>query len=114
MNEAAYNSKVAKKLRGEGAFVAKIHGQAMQVAGLPDLYVASGEFHGWLEGKVGRRPATPLQRAIARKLIARGIPAFVLRGPDNLLESFDGDAIGRLPSGEPWLPLLATNAITCR
>lgn len=37
MNEAALTKKMVRRLRSEGAFVAKIHGGPQQATGLPDI-----------------------------------------------------------------------------
>lgn len=117
MNESDYNSKVRKRLTGEGAFAVKFHGQAMQTAGIPDIGVWSLAFTGWIEGKKDDNTMTALQHAVARKLIERGTPVCVLRYPDYVLETIDGERLTRLATkkSELWLPILATleSEMTC-
>jgi hypothetical protein len=50
----------------------------MQVAGIPDLYVAHPIWTGWLELKAGTNVATKLQQHTLRKLMACGVDAIVL------------------------------------
>jgi len=60
--ESRLSRRIAQALRAEGAFVFKVHGSALMMAGLPDLIgVHHGKFFG-LETKMpeGKDP-TPIQ-----------------------------------------------------
>lgn len=78
MKETSFQSILVKSLREAGAVVFNIHGHAMQIAGIPDLYVAHPIWTGWLELKAGTNVATKLQQHTLRKLTACGIDAVVL------------------------------------
>jgi hypothetical protein len=90
MTEHTYGKRVKAALEAAGAFVVKYRPGNGQRAGMPDLYVAHDSWVGWVELKYAGRRVTPLQLAISRKLKARGVSCFVLRGPENVIETFDG------------------------
>ncbi len=78
MKETSFQRILVKSLREAGAVVFNIHGHAMQVAGIPDLYVAHPIWTGWLELKAGTNVATKLQERTLRKLMTCGVDAVVL------------------------------------
>ncbi len=96
MNESAYTKKLRKRLIEEGAVVWKWHGSGMGINGVPDLYVASTLWSGWIEVKVARNKASASQSARIEELNQRCVDAFVLRGPDHQIERPDGTINGHL------------------
>lgn len=78
MKESNFQSLLVKSLRESGAIVFNIHGHAMQMAGIPDLYVAHNIWEGWLELKAGNNPVTKLQQHTLKKLHDCGVNAYAL------------------------------------
>ena len=78
MKESNFQSLLVRSLRESGAIVFNIHGHAMQMAGIPDLYVAHSIWKGWLELKTGNNPVTKLQQHTLKKLHDCEVNAYVL------------------------------------
>jgi hypothetical protein len=79
MKENKFQSKLIKKLESQGAWVLNVHGHKWQKSGVSDSLVIHKNWKGFLELKVGKNKVSPLQKAIAEKLIKRGFPCFVVR-----------------------------------
>lgn len=79
VSEAAFQDAVIKAIVDRGGFVFNICGGPMQAAGMPDLYVASHLWTGWLELKVGKNKPSPIQRDKLKKLRRQKVSAMVLR-----------------------------------
>jgi len=99
MKENNFQRILVKSLRECGAVVFNIHGHAMQVAGIPDLYIAHPVWTGWLELKTGNNPATKLQSSTLKRLIDCGVHAYILvaNKPRMVLKCYDGEIIGYIP-----------------
>lgn len=78
IREAEFTRRMRSALETRGAFVAKIHGHAMQRAGLPDFYVSHPRWRGWLELKVGDGKLSTLQLATMMALVKSGDRALCL------------------------------------
>lgn len=96
MKESNFQSLLVKSLRESGAIVFNIHGHAMQMAGIPDLYVAHNLWEGWLELKTGNNPATKLQQHTLKKLYDCGVNAYVLvaNKPRMIIKLHEGSIVG--------------------
>ena len=85
MKEKEFQKRVVKMIRDDGGIVFNIHGHGMQAPGWPDLYIALppselfGAWQGWVELKVGKNKATPLQQHRISQLQKVSCPACVLR-----------------------------------
>jgi hypothetical protein len=94
MKESDFQRKLIAYFKDIGAFYFNAHGHAMQKAGMPDLYVASKLFEGWLELKVNRGKPTPLQVSTMRDLRRSNVPTFIVRFDDKTravsIEDLDG------------------------
>lgn len=99
MKENNFQRILVKSLRECGTIVFNIHGHAMQVAGIPDLYIAHKIWTGWLELKTGTNKATKLQQQTLKKLYDCGINAYILVGnkPRIIVKVYDGETIGDIP-----------------
>lgn len=120
MLESTFTKYLTKRLREEGAVVVKIHGGGMGQAGVPDLYVASPRFTGWLELKTKRNKPSVIQTRKMGELIGTGhVAAFVVRGTGEgrnkniTTEMPDGTPVGDLVESEALLPQLASTAEYC-
>lgn len=108
MPEAAVVRRLKRTLESEGALVIKYRPGNGQRAGVPDLYVAHPEWHGWIEAKSGRGRVTDIQRAVMEMLEARGVPVCVvhddeIRDPrENLIARIDWDypLVAQLPPAQ--------------
>ncbi len=82
MTETQLTRKIITLLRSvPNSFVYKVHGGAMQMAGLPDVFFCCDTMRGravWFEIKVGINKPTALQNEIMRQLRAAGCEAFVV------------------------------------
>ena len=76
--ERDFQQEVVTALKQYNAIVWKIHGHGMQIAGIPDLYIAHTKFQGWLELKVEAK-LSDIQAAKIKALIRRNVSAFVCR-----------------------------------
>jgi hypothetical protein len=72
-------TQFTSKIRRQFPFSLKIHGSIMQESGIPDLYVCSHLWEGWLELKVGTRVVEKLQWKQMDRIRENGGQAFVLR-----------------------------------
>ena len=85
MKEREFQKRIIKMVRDDGGIVFNVHGHGMQTPGWPDLYIALPEselfdsWQGWVELKVGKNKATPLQEHRITQLQKVGCPACVLR-----------------------------------
>lgn len=87
--EANTVAAIRRALLDRGAFVVKLHGGAMQRAGLPDLLVVYAGRTLWLEVKQpGGRP-TPLQAATIDAIRAAGGAAYVVTSVAEALRIVD-------------------------
>lgn len=78
MKEVNFQKILVTAFRQAEALVFNIHGHSMQIAGIPDLYVAHRIWTGWLELKTGANKATKLQINTLRRLEATGVNVFIL------------------------------------
>ena len=78
--EAWYQGHVVTALKSVGAEIYKIHGHAMQVAGIPDLYVGHSDWQGWIEMKAEYGKLRGTQKIKLERLEKRRINAVVFRG----------------------------------
>lgn len=106
MTESTYVRRLKRDLEREGAFVLKIRPGNGQRAGVPDLYVAHADFHGWIEAKWVNGRVTEVQRSVIEMIRARGVPVVVLRGPGDEVEDADGNQLAVLDRDYPILPQL--------
>lgn len=100
MKETNFQKILVASFRSCGAIVFNLHGHSMQVAGIPDLYVAHTIWSGWLELKTGTNPLSKLQERTMRGLEStKGINAFVLteRKPKILVKNSYGDILSHIP-----------------
>jgi len=99
MKETNFQRILSTSLKQAGAIVFNIHGHSMQVAGIPDLYVAHKTWTGWLELKTGTNKVTLLQQHTLRRLEATGVNVFILteRKPKILVKDSYETMIGQLP-----------------
>jgi len=99
MKETNFQRILIKSLRECGATVFNIHGHAMQVAGIPDLYVAHKIWSGWLELKCGNNPPTKLQSHTLKKLNDSGVEAYILveDKPRMILRKHSMEIVGYIP-----------------
>lgn len=80
MHESELSKRLVDHLRKDcKALVFKIHGHTMQQPGIPDFYLATDKFSGWIETKGAKTRTTDLQITILRQLRKLGVPAYVLR-----------------------------------
>jgi len=90
--EALLGHKIRAALQAKGAFVFKVHGSGMMMAGLPDLIVCyRGKFIG-LEVKMPGNKASKVQALIHRKIVLAGGDVAVVYNVEealNLLEGID-------------------------
>ncbi len=103
--ENVFQPKIIKGLRQDGAICWQIVGNVFQKLGLPDLYVASKIWTGWLELKVENRVLEPHQAKRIRELNERGVPAFVARYRRKhgvFIEIVDGDSATPIELVEDW------------
>lgn len=99
MNETDFKNRIKSMIQDCGLGFFKVHGSRMQTCGWPDVYLFSRIWTGWLELKVGKNPADPLQRVQIRNLRMQHVPAFVLRGITPklaILEDENGKEIGQI------------------
>jgi len=86
--EKAIVNAILRLLRSHAAFAEKIHGSAMQRAGLPDIMGCHrGQFFG-LEVKRPGQDATDLQLEVLREISASGGISAVVRSVDEVRELF--------------------------
>lgn len=84
MKEKDIVAKIQAYLKATGFFVVKLHGSAMQTAGLPDLMaVRHGRVY-WFEAKAPGGKATKLQEHMIGKLRACGCVAEVVTSVDDV------------------------------
>ena len=79
MHENKFQKKVIDALKKRPVFIINLHGHLMQRAGLPDLKIIHSQWHGFLELKVGVNKPNAIQKAVAKKIAARGVPVYILR-----------------------------------
>lgn len=99
MKETNFQRILVTSFRQSGAIVFNTHGHGMQVAGIPDLYVASNIWTGWLELKTGTNKATLLQLRTLRCLTDANVNAYILieSKPRIIVKNCLGGIIGYLP-----------------
>ncbi len=78
MKETNFQRILTTAFKQSGATVFNIHGHGMQVAGIPDLYIAHSIWTGWLELKTGTNKATRLQLKTLRCLSDAHVNAYIL------------------------------------
>ncbi len=98
MKETNFQKILVKSLRECGTVVFNIHGHSMQVAGIPDLYIAHKIWSGWLELKTGNNPVTKLQQHTLKQLYDWGINAYILVGnkPRIIVKLYSGEIVGHI------------------
>ncbi|MCA1839733.1 MAG: VRR-NUC domain-containing protein [Actinobacteria bacterium] len=83
--EARLGHKIREALEERGAFVFKVHGSGMMMAGLPDLIVCyKGRFLG-LEVKMPGNKASAVQEYVQGKIRRAGGAAFVVYSVEEAL-----------------------------
>ena len=78
MKENAFQSKLVRICKGQGAWVFNIWGSIMQRSGVPDLYITHPKFRGWVELKVGTGKPSGAQVANIHHLQECNDVAFVV------------------------------------
>lgn len=87
--EARIGHKIRAALEARGAFVFKVHGGPMMMAGLPDLIVCyKGRYIG-LEVKTATGKVSKVQELIHRKIRAAGGYCAVVRSVDEATSWLD-------------------------
>ncbi len=79
MKENKFQTKLKKVLESQCAFVINFHGHSLQRSGLPDLEVIHKRWVGFLELKMNKNGASPLQKSVAAAIELRGTPVYVFR-----------------------------------
>jgi hypothetical protein len=104
--ESKFQGEVIAAWEAIGALILKVHGNAFQKAGWPDLQVYHVKWTGHLELKVNDNKPSEIQRIVIRDLMARKTWAFVLRMKAGIvyLENDRGQAISHM---EGWRKMTA-------
>lgn len=99
--ESRLIEKLREELENQGWLSYKIHGSAYQEAGIPDLLCFKAGRALAIEAKVGTNKPTAIQRLQHRRLMAKGVPVFVIYSVAELREALTGidDAIVSASSG---------------
>lgn len=80
VSESRLTEILKEAVERDKGFYFKIHGHAMQKAGVPDIYVAwPGVYTGWIELKVGSNKVSAIQKYQICELQRCGALACVLR-----------------------------------
>ncbi len=87
--EKALTNKIKKHLESQGWLVIKIHGGAMQRAGLPDLLCLRDGRAVWLEVKTEEGVVSPLQKHWVGKLIGAGFTAEIVRSVEDVKRAIE-------------------------
>lgn len=82
MLERTIVAKVLKVAKSLGWFAVKIHGNAYQMAGLPDVLAIKGGRAVWLEVKVPGNKPSQIQLRRIKDLTAAGCPCAVVYSSD--------------------------------
>ena len=113
MKENQFQKDLIDQLYSQGAWVFNIHGHSMQKPGVPDLLVVHRRWSGFIELKVEVNETSDKQKDVAKDLIKRYFPTFVIRcamgmGPGRhvdvwdpvglTIEDFNGEVLCR-PAG---------------
>lgn len=77
--ERVFQQELLKSFRGQGAVCINVVGNVFQKIGIPDLYVASKIWIGWLELKTENEELRLHQVKMIRELRLQGVNVFVLR-----------------------------------
>jgi hypothetical protein len=77
--ESKFQEEVIAAWESVGALILKVHGNAFQKAGWPDLQVYHPKWTGHLELKVGDNKPSAIQEIVIRDLMARKTWAYVMR-----------------------------------
>ncbi len=77
--EKVFQTELIRGMRAEGALCIKIVGNVFQKIGIPDLYVASKIWTGWLELKTENEELRAHQARMLQTLNSKGVAAFVVR-----------------------------------
>ncbi|NBW12105.1 MAG: VRR-NUC domain-containing protein [Caulobacteraceae bacterium] len=78
MLERTIVAKVIATAKSLGWFAVKIHGNAYQMAGLPDVLCIKGGRAVWMEAKVPGNEPSPIQVRRMKELAAAGCPCAVV------------------------------------
>lgn len=103
--ERVFQTKLILGLRQEGALCVKIVGNVFQKMGIPDWYVASKIWTGWLELKTENEELSSPQARMIHKFNERGVPAFVIRYRRKhgvFIEKVDGDSASPIELVVNW------------
>ncbi len=94
VKEREFSGQIKAALESAGCWVFNVHGHRMQKAGVPDLYVASRLWTGWIELKIGDGKPSLMQVMQMKDLLRRNVPAFVVRLRDGVVycELWTGEA----------------------
>ena len=96
MTEKNLTNRIMAWLKQRG-FVMKVHGSAMQMAGMPDiLFVRRGRVY-FFEVKRPGKVATPLQAARIEELRLHGAHAYVVNNLDDVQVAVLGNSTQRQP-----------------
>lgn len=79
MKENKFQKYLIDKLYSQGAWCFNVHGHSMQKTGVADVLVVHRRWAGFLELKVGDNKTSDKQKDIAKDLIKRYFPTFVIR-----------------------------------
>lgn len=82
-------TKIRTALRDRGAWMVKLHGEAMQLRGLPDLLVCYKGVFVAMEAKVPGREATDLQRDTLEEIEKAGGVACTVHSPQEAIAILD-------------------------
>ena len=88
--ESILTEKIIKWLRDHGYYAVKLHGSAMQQAGLPDVLAMKGGRTYFFEVKTEEGKATRLQAATIERLREFGAMAWVVRSVADVEEYLVG------------------------
>lgn len=72
--ETKFVVAIAKWAQRIGGKVTKLHGHAMQRKGIPDLWIATPRFFGWVEAKMGSNKSSFHQAAFLEESMSSGCP----------------------------------------
>lgn len=86
--ESRLSRRIAQALRAKGAFVFKVHGSALMMAGLPDLIgVYKGRFFGFETKMPEGADPTPIQRLRHQQIREAGGHVAVVRTVGQALDA---------------------------
>ena len=79
LTHSQFGREIVKILKGKGCWLFNIHGERMQMRGVPDLLVIGLRWKGFLEFKIGVDKCRDIQKEQIGRLKQRDFPCYVLR-----------------------------------